>query len=234
MPSPLLVRDTQGMEIGHTDDAAAPLLTFEAARIVGSLIEKQLTVPDSYPLTLNALRSACNQSSNREPVVSFDDGTVLRELDALKASGFVRFVHASHGARTTRYRQVLDEALGLAPGELAVVGVLLLRGPQTAGELRTRTERLHTFDHLDEVEATLEALADRPQPLAVLLPREAGRREPRWAQLLSGEPPEGATAVEERVSTPSATTDEVAELRAELVELRERFDELCRRLGEPI
>jgi uncharacterized protein YceH (UPF0502 family) len=233
MPSPPLVRDTQDMEIGHTDDAAAPLLSFEAARIVGSLIEKQLTVPDSYPLTLNALRSACNQSSNREPVVSFDDGTVLRELDALKTSGFVRFVHASHGARTTRYRQVIDEALDLAPGELAVLSVLLLRGPQTAGELRARTERQHVFDHLNELEATLRALADRPQPLVLLLPREAGRREPRWAQLLSGEP-EGGMAAAETASIPSAPTDALVSLRAELVELRERFDELCRRLGEPI
>ncbi len=223
------------MDTGQTQDVTAEsALTFEEARIVGSLIEKQYTVPDSYPLTLNALRSACNQSSNREPVVSFDDETLLRGLDALKASGFVRFVHASHGARTTRYRQVLDEALDLDPSELAVISALLLRGPQTAGELRTRTERQHAFDHLDEVEGTLHKLAARPQPLVTLLPREAGRREPRWAQLLSGEPALAETAVTEPNRMSSPVTDEVAALRAELVELRERFDELCRRLGEPI
>ena len=129
---------------------------------------------------------------------------------------------------------MLDEALGLAPGEVALLSVLLLRGAQTTGELRTRTERQHTFGDLGEIESALQELASRPRPLVRLLPREAGRREPRWSELLSGDVPAGEAAAAEPDPQPTVALDEVAALRAELVELRERFDELCRRLGEPI
>lgn len=163
-------------------------LSTEAVRILGCLIEKERTVPDTYPLTLKALITACNQSSNRWPVVTYDTFTVQRVLDDLKVAGFVRFVHPSHGERTTKYRQVLDEKLGLDAQESAVLCVLALRGPQTIGELRTRTERMYPFAALDEVGATLRGLAGRDEPLVVDIGRRPGEREGRWAHLLSGEP----------------------------------------------
>jgi uncharacterized protein len=233
-------------------DAQDPELTPEEARVVGCLVEKQATVPDTYPMTLNGLRGACNQSSNRDPVVSYDDGTVQRALDSLKTKGLVRFVHAAHGSRTTKYRQVLDEALGLGSGELAALSVLLLRGPQTAAEVRARSERQHAFDSVDEVESLLQAMASRPSPLVRLLPREPGRREARWVQLLTGAPDAagvaGTAGIPGGSSPPSSTwsadpgaadggevtalREELAAVREELASMRRRFDELCARLGE--
>src|SRR3954470_19212669 len=140
-------------------------LTAEQVRIIGCLLEKERTVPDSYPMTLKGLVTACNQSSNRAPVVSYEPGEVQRQLDDLKEAGLVRFVHPSHGERTTKFRQVLDERLALAPDEAAVPCALFVRGPQTPAELRTRTERLHAFDGNDEVDATLRSLAERTPPL---------------------------------------------------------------------
>lgn len=212
-------------------------LSHEEGRVIGCLVEKEATVPDTYPMTLNGLRGACNQSSNRVPVVSYDDGTVLRALDSLKAAGLVRFVHAAHGARTTKYRHVLDERLGLDRGELAVLSVLLLRGPQTAAELRSRAERQHEFASVGEVEGLLQRLAEREPPLVRLLPREPGRREQRWAQLVTLPDPVAPTVlhrpdVTHQVPPAPAEPDEVERLRAELADLRQRFEELCRRLGE--
>jgi uncharacterized protein len=155
-------------------------------RVVGSLIEKQLTTPAQYPLTLNALLLACNQSSNRDPVVSYDERTLDAALVSLKEAGLVRFVHPSHGRSVIRYRQVLHEKLGLDDPRLALVGVLLLRGPQTAGELRARTERMARFDGIAAVDADLEALSRGPDPLVLRLPRRPGQKEERWVQLLSG------------------------------------------------
>lgn len=167
-------------------------LTAEAARVVGCLMEKERTVPDTYPLTLNSLVTACNQSSNRWPVVRYDPGTVQRTLDGLKADGLVRYVHPAHGERTTKYRQVLDEKLGLEPDEAAVLCALVLRGPQTASELRSRTERLHPFSGAGEISSTLQRLAGRDDPLVRSIGRRAGEREGRWAHLLAGEIPAAA------------------------------------------
>lgn len=161
-------------------------LTDVQLRVIGSLVEKEATVPDTYPMTLKGLQTACNQKNNREPVTDLDSHVVQRALDELKALGLVRFVHASHGARTTKYRHVLDERLRLSPGELALLAVLFLRGPQTLNELRTRTERAHAFDDLDQVEATLEDLADRDEPLVVHLARQPGQKETRWMHLVGG------------------------------------------------
>jgi uncharacterized protein YceH (UPF0502 family) len=161
-------------------------LSAEAVRVLGCLVEKERTVPDSYPLTLNSLVTACNQSSNRWPVVQYDSGKVQRTLDDLKNDGFVRFVHPSHGERTTKFRHVLGERLGLEPGEVAVLALLALRGPQTAAELRARADRLHAFGSTGEVEAALHSLATREDPLAQQLSRRPGERESRWIQLLGG------------------------------------------------
>jgi len=161
-----------------------PVLEPEDQRILGSLLEKQATVPGSYPLTANALRTACNQSNNRDPVVDLDQETVERTARALKERGLLRIVWSDVGRRTLKYHQVLDEQLGLEPDERALLTVMLLRGPQTPGELRTRTERLHAFDDRGAVEACLRRMAERPQPLVRQLERRPGQQDRRWVHLL--------------------------------------------------
>lgn len=163
----------------------------EGGRVLGCLVEKQLTTPQQYPLTLNALSLACSQATNREPVMSLDDYQLDRALDELKALHLVRFVLPSHGKSVTRYRHVLDEAYGLDSRRTALLAVLLLRGPQTGGELRARTGRMAEFTSVSDVHVELEVLVDQPQPLARLLPRRPGQKEDRWQQLLATE--SGAT-----------------------------------------
>jgi uncharacterized protein len=204
-------------------------LSAEEQRVLGCLVEKQRTVPDTYPLTLNALVGACNQTSNRWPIVDYDAATVQRTLDGLKAGGYVRFVHPSHGERTTKFRQVLDERLGLGDDELAVVAVLLLRGPQTVAELRTRTERLHPFDSLDAVQDVLDRLARRDEPLAVVLPRQPGQKEVRWAHLLGG--PVDVTASAPSLTAAAGAAGPGAGRRAAVDGLEERVAELEARVA---
>lgn len=165
--------------------ADLPELDAEEQRVLGSLLEKQRTVPDSYPLTLNALRTACNQSSSRDPVVDYDEHTVEHTAKRLKDRGLVRIVWSDKGRRTLKYHQVLDEALELADDERALLTVLLLRGPQAPGELRTRTERLHRFPDRSAVEQLLARMAERG--LVRELPRQPGQHDLRWVHLL-GEP----------------------------------------------
>ena len=152
-------------------------------RVLGSLIEKQRTTPDLYPLSLNALRAACNQSTNRDPVVDLDEATVREALERLGRRRWARLAGA--GGRTTKYRHLLDETLGVAPPELALLAVLMLRGPQTPGELRARSERLHAFGSGEEPERTLERLIERR--LVARLPRRPGQKEQRYVQLLGGD-----------------------------------------------
>ena len=165
-------------------------------RILGSLLEKQATVPASYPLTATALRTACNQTSNRDPVVELDQPTVERAARALKERGLLRIVWSDTGRRTLKYHQTLDERLGVEADERALLTVLLLRGPQAPGELRTRTERLHPFGDRDEVEECLRRLAARPQPLVRQLERRAGQQDRRWVHLLGPAPEQAAPAAE--------------------------------------
>ena len=167
----------------------AVVLSPEETRVLACLVEKEATVPDSYPLTLNALRLACNQTTNREPVVAWDDRTVESALLSLKSMGLVRFVHPSHGGRTIRYRHVADERWRLSKGELGVLAVLLLRGAQTTSEVRARTERMIGPDD-GTVEEILDMLAARsPEPFAVRVARRPGERESRWAQAITEELP---------------------------------------------
>ena len=168
-----------------------PELGAEEQRVLGSLLEKQTTVPASYPLSGNALRSACNQTSSREPVTDYDERTVEQTARALKERGLLRIVWSDTGRRTLRYHQVLDERLGLSADERALLTVLLLRGPQAAGELRTRTERLHAFADRAAVEACLDRM--RTRDLVLELPRRPGQHDSRWAHLL-GPVPEQAAA----------------------------------------
>lgn len=172
------------------------VLSAEEARVVACLVEKEATVPDSYPLTLNALRLACNQTSNRDPIVAWDDRTVEATLLSLKSMGLVRFVHPSHGGRTIRYRHAADERWRLSKGELAVLAVLVLRGAQTTSEVRARTERMIGPDD-GTVEEILDMLTARsPEPFAARVARRSGEREPRWAQALTGEPESGDPTLE--------------------------------------
>jgi uncharacterized protein YceH (UPF0502 family) len=188
-------------------------------RVLGSLIEKQRTTPDVYPLSLNALRLACNQSTNRDPVVDYDEPTIRQALDRLGRRGWTRLA-SGPGSRAAKFRQLFDEALGLVPAETALLAVLMLRGPQTAAELRTRAERLRAFDSVDEVEQTLAALAERE--LVERRARRPGEREERWAQLLGGES-EPAPAAPVAAPEPGGLEARVAELERRVAELEERL-----------
>lgn len=169
-----------------------PLLAPIDQRILGALLEKERTVPSTYPLTLNGLRSACNQTSSRDPVTDYDERTLEHALSELKLRGLLRFEHTGTGSRVMKYRQLLSELLELADDERAVLTVLLLRGEQSAGELRTRTDRLHAFADNAQVDDCLHRMARRSGPLVQELPRRSGQRDTRWKHLLDGTAPEVA------------------------------------------
>src|SRR5487761_1502737 len=190
-------------------------LPADEVRVIGSLIEKQLTTPQQYPLTLNALLLACNQSSNRDPVMAFDERTVDAALMSLKATGLVRFVHPSHGRSVTRYQHLLDQHLAITEQQLALVALLLLRGPQTAGELRSRSERMCELHEIAQVDAELERLGELPEPVVARLRRQPGQKEERWVQLLT--PSSADVPVQPRdVTASSDTTQALAHEVAEL------------------
>lgn len=169
-----------------------PVLDAAEQRILGALLEKQTTVPATYPLTANALCAACNQSNNRDPVMDLDLKVVEQTARALKDRGLLRIVWAPTGRRTLKYHQILDEALGLEPDERALLTVLLLRGAQAPGELRTRAERLHAFADRSEVESCLVRMAKRPEPLVRELGRRPGQQDARWVHLLGPVPQQAA------------------------------------------
>ncbi len=192
------------------DDASLRLddLSAEEVRVLGCLVEKEATVPDSYPLTLNSLRSACNQSTSRDPVVAYDDRVVEGALTALRERGLTRTVYSTSN-RATKYRHVVPDALGLDAAETAVLAVLMLRGPQTIGELKNRTERQHAFGSLDETAAALDTLASHG--LALQLERQPGQKDARWTHLLS--PVDAASPSPATTSAPeSAAPVEIGDL----------------------
>ena len=195
-------------------------------RVLGCLIEKQRTTPDTYPLSLNALRLACNQSTNRDPVVSYEEREIKAALDRMSNRGWTRFASGA-GSRALKYRHLLDEALRVSDGELSVLAVLMLRGPQTVGELKQRTERLHHFDSIADVAGTLDGLAQREH--VVRLERRPGQKEERWQQLLGGDdvppPPTAQPAPAE-----AGDDDRLATIEERLSRLERSFDELLARL----
>lgn len=220
-------------------DDALPPLSLTEARVLGSLVEKAVTTPDYYPLTLNSLTLACNQQSNRDPVVAYDESTVVRALDGLREKRLAS-VFTGAESRVAKYKHNFTEVLQLTPAEVGLLCVLLLRGPQTLAELRTRTDRfqVHPFESPTEVEEALTALANRtPQSLVVKLPRLPGTKEPRYAHLLSGPidvaalaAPSGSPPLEPATLALRVENDRFAKLegataalRAELAELRQQF-----------
>jgi len=194
-------------------------LTDAEVRVLGSLIEKEITTPDYYPLSLNALVAACNQSSNRNPVLHFDEDTVARAADGLREKRLVHLVDRGE-SRVTKYRHVLYEAMSMSRPAIAVMCVLMLRGPQTVGEIRTRSNRLYDFTSLQEVEITLNSLVSGETPLVVRLPRQTGQKEVRYAHLLSGEV---------RLTEPEPETepepDRIGKLEKEVEDLKKQFEQ---------
>lgn len=208
------------------------LLNQVETRVLGCLIEKDITTPDYYPLSLNALINACNQKNNRDPVMNVDEDAVRQALDTLQEKRLAG-PSSSADSRVTKYEHRLQEAFNFTRGETAVLCVLLLRGPQTPGELRGRSERMHRFEDLTEVQSTLQRLMQREPPLAKILSRQPGTKEARYAHLLSGDVEDVNVA---RALSPAAAhsnspdgeritrlENEVADLRKELADLREQL-----------
>ena len=195
------------------------------ARVVGALMEKESTTPDNYPLSLNALLNACNQKSNREPVMELDENTVRDALDSLREKRLAGPT-SSADSRVTKYEHRMQEIFNFTRGESALISVLLLRGPQTPGELRGRTERIHRFDELSDVQSTLHRLMQRTPPLVAILPRQPGTKEARYSHLFSGSVENIAAAplsVPLSQGSPSPLEEEVRALRAEVEELKQQF-----------
>ena len=203
------------------------VLTEVEARVLGALIEKDITTPDYYPLSLNALVNACNQKNNREPVMELAEDEVRAALSSLQSHRLSGPVNSAD-SRVTKYEHHLQEVFNLGRRETALMCVLLLRGPQTPGELRGRTERMFRFEDLADVQGALQKLIEREPPMVSALPRQPGTKEIRYTHLLSGAPPEGA--MQEASSAPRAANgrverleEEVAELRNEIAQLRQEF-----------
>ena len=206
-------------------------MTPAEARVLGSLIEKEITTPEYYPLSLNALLNACNQKSNRDPVMSLDEDAVRQALRSLSDQFLVR--SANSDSRVAKFEHRLNEAFNFHRHEIALLCVLLLRGPQTPGELRTRTDRMYTFEDLESVHTALGLLMKRDPPLVAVLPRQPGTKEPRYTQLLSVEPsPVPSVPNRTELASPASVSDsarlsqlesQVASLREELARIRERL-----------
>lgn len=227
-PSPTTAADHELVPTG------AAVLTPEQARILGVMVEKERTTPADYPMTANSVMRACNQTTSRSPVVSYGEQLVSSELAELKSAGLIRFVH-SQSNRATKHRHVLDESWQLDDEQLAVLSLLMLRGPQTPGELRTRSERLHPFVSPSEVERVLTGLAGRSPAMVVELERQPGQKERRWAQVLTGMPSASELAAldapragggQRRHDADEAVLARLAALDAEVAALRTALEEL--------
>jgi uncharacterized protein YceH (UPF0502 family) len=216
----------------------AVILNETETRALGSLIEKDITTPDYYPLSLNALVNACNQKNNRDPVMTLDEETVRQSLSSLQEK---RLAGPASGAdsRVTKYEHRLQEVFNFDRREIAVLCVLLLRGPQTPGELRSRTDRMYHFDSLDDVISTLDRLSQHEPPLAAILPRQPGTKESRYTHLFSGQPEASGSVSVARAPSPadltmrstSSTTDRLNQLEEEVTHLRHELSEVQQQLA---
>lgn len=208
-------------------------LSAAEARVLGALVEKEVTTPEYYPLTLNALINACNQRSNREPVMAIDEDDARQALHGLENKGLAGRARSADG-RVTKYEHWLGEAFNFSRAETALMCVLLLRGPQTPGELRGRTERLHEFAEISDVLAGLQKLMEREPALVAVLPRQPGTKEARYAHLLSGpvesiQMPTASQAAPQLETTPEQN-DRIAQLESTVADLRREVDELKRKI----
>jgi len=209
---------------------ALPVLDAPELRVLGVLMEKSKTTPDYYPMTVNSLIAACNQKTSRKPVVNYDEETVVLALNTLKKRGLVST--ATGGSdRSVKYKHNFAIVFPVIPSEVALICLLMLRGPQTPGELNTNSGRLHEFESIEEVQEILERLATNEQPYIVQLPRRAGQKEARYAHLLAGEPDLSDDEADEPSARPSGALEaRVTKLETELAELREAFDKLMKEL----
>jgi len=233
---------TEPMPMSTPTPPNAVTLTPIECRVLGTLIEKALTVPGQYPLTLNSMVNGCNQRSNREPVTDLDEDMVLTAIDGLRAKGFAREV-SMEGSRVAKFRHVAREALEIGAAELAVLTELLLRGPQTVGELRGRASRMHPLESLEVVQAVLDSLRSRPAPLVKRLPPAPGSRAERFCQLLCPElhpesvagaaaaPARGESSARQHQGGAADVIERLREAELAIAELRERLDRLERALG---
>ena len=225
------------MTLSTSSPPLSPTLSPIEARVLGTLMEKARTVPDSYPLTLNSLMLGCNQKTSREPLMELDEAQVATALDGLKPLGLVR---EASGGRTTRYEHNFQRTMGVPEQSAVLLGLLMLRGPQTAGELRLNTERWYKFGDISSVEGFLEELQDRPPekggPLVIKLARAPGTREQRWAHLLCGPVDATQTGVSNAAcsagdGTARNTVERIEQLEAEVAQLRATVEKLCVELG---
>ena len=210
------------------------LLDDREIRILGCLIEKELTTPEYYPLSLNSLTSACNQKSNRNPVVSYDEADVEHGLKGLQSKGLARKTHTT-GSRVDKYLHTLLDTFDLSKPEIAILCELMLRGPQTTGELRSRAERMFAFENLDQAEETLRGLMDHDPALVILLPRESGRKERRYSHLFSGDGSSGVVSRDqpaESSATKVSLDERVSRMEEEIFSLRSEMEELKQALAE--
>ncbi len=204
-------------------------------RVIGALVEKQIATPDYYPMTLNALVNACNQKNHRDPVVAYDEATVAKALETLREKNLAYVFYGSE-ARTPKYAHLFPKGFELSEAEVPLMCVLVLRGPQTPGELRSRSQHLHTFESLAEVEALLQGLSAREEPLVVKLPRQPGSRESRYAHLLGGqvefEQIEVAARAEPVARAARGESEKIAKLEEEVVALRQELNELKQQFAD--
>jgi len=221
----------ESQEPHQKDENVEILLNDVEIRVLGSLVEKELTTPDYYPLTLNALTNACNQKSNRNPVLVLDETTVVRGLDGLLSKGMATRIHKAD-SRTPKYQHTLYEKMDLTRAEISILCELMLRGPQTVGELRSRAGRMSQFDSLEETETVLTGLIEREQALVMKLPRMAGRKERRYMHLLAGKPQmdEAVSALKPEAATVQvqAENERISKLEEELTSLRREVETLKR------
>lgn len=206
------------------ETSMSTVLTETEVRVLGSLIEKQLTTPEYYPLTLNALAAACNQKSNRDPVMSLGETEIMAAVDRLRDENLVYLFYGS-GSRTVKYKHMLPSVFEVDAAGVAVMAVLLLRGPQTIGEIRERTGRMHEFGDLNEVQATLDELSRRDEPLIIKLERQPGQKEARYAHLLSGEVDASKMIAANERSAPVGSNERIEKLESEIERLSREFGE---------